>query len=163
MFRCRIVKFLFTVLPFRRWRGFLIRRHIERCVGCGEELASRSEVRAVLVQTGDFENRESLWPRISRELGEKESPETDSPRVPRREWKWAFGAAALFVIAVMGLLFLREADILKIQPFVEKQAIRFELKYVRIGGETANAFVYQPKNSDVIIVWAGKSDQGGHS
>jgi hypothetical protein len=38
---------------------------------------------------------------------------------------------------------------------------RFELEYVRIGGETANAYVYQPQNSDMVLVWAGKSSQGG--
>jgi hypothetical protein len=35
--------------------------------------------------------------------------------------------------------------------------VRFELEYIRVGGQPANAVVYQPQGSDIIIVWAGKN------
>jgi hypothetical protein len=35
---------------------------------------------------------------------------------------------------------------------------RFELEYVRVGGQPANAVVYQPQGSDMIIVWAGTNN-----
>jgi hypothetical protein len=33
---------------------------------------------------------------------------------------------------------------------------RFEINYINVGGAPAQAFIYRPQGSDMIVVWAEK-------
>ncbi len=160
MFRCRMADFFFGLFPFRIWRDFLIGLHIGKCPRCQSRLISRDEARALLVRAGDLSGLEDFWPGIRTEI-EKVKP----VRLPGRtragwKWGWAWGAAAV-IAAATGLWLLRNSRAPELSLMNMPVSDRFELEYVRIGGETANAYVYQPQNSDMVLVWAEKINQGG--
>ena len=71
-----------------------------------------------------------------------------------RRWGWAVATAFLGVL-LMSFLLLR--DFRPERVSADAVPARFELEYVRVGGQPANAVVYKPQGSDMIIVWAGKS------
>jgi len=133
---CRIVNLAYALAPLSAWRGFLIRRHIETCERCQAILAGRAEARRLLVSVDSQKNGELLWLNVRRQLGDETASRSRLRYYaePRKIWKWALGLAALFAAVAVNLWVI----------------------YVRIEGENANAFVYQPQNSDLIIVWAGK-------
>jgi hypothetical protein len=156
-----MAEFFFDLFPSRTLRGFLIDLHIERCPRCQSRLVSREEAGALLVRAGDIGGVENLWPGVRRELEKAVRQDHPARSRSRRRLAWAWGAATVLA-AVTGLWLLRRDSRISGLPASNLPGPdRFELEYVRIGGETANAYVYQPQNSDMVLVWAGKSSQGG--
>jgi len=160
MFRCRMSEFFFGLVPSRTWREFLIGLHIEKCPRCQSRLVSREEARDLFVQAGERSGIDNLWPVICGELEKADQTGRPARTRPGRKWAWAWGAAAVLA-AVTGLWLLRGSRAPDLSLMNLPGSDRFELEYVRIGGETANAYVYQPQNSEMVLVWAGKSSQGG--
>ena len=158
MFPCKTVELLYALVPLKPWRGFLLRRHIESCARCLAGLVSREEAGSLLVQEKAVESSGALWPKVEAALLEETRKEKAQGRAVRpdirRRWGWAVATACLGAVLV-SLVFLRD---FRTGP-VSAGAVpaRFELDYVRVGGQTADAVVYQPQGSDMIIVWAGKS------
>jgi hypothetical protein len=68
---------------------------------------------------------------------------------------WAV-AAIFLLIFIAGFLLFKDFRSENVSSAAAVPA-RFELEYVRVGGQPANTVVYQPQGSDMIIVWAGKS------
>jgi hypothetical protein len=73
-----------------------------------------------------------------------------------RRWGWAV-ATAFLVVLITGFLLLKN---FRPEGTASTAALpaRFALDYVRIGGQPADAVVYHPQGSDMIIVWAGTNN-----
>ena len=158
MSRCKTVEFFYSLIPLKPWRGLLIRRHIENCPRCQTDLASREEAGSLLVQEG-ADIADSLWPEVEKALlagpGGKHVKERTIRPMDMRRRGWAVAAVFLFVL-IAGFLLLKDFRPEGVSSSAAVPA-RFELEYVRVGGQPANTVVYQPQGSDMIIVWAGKS------
>lgn len=158
MSRCKTVEFFYAIIPLKPWRGLLIRRHIERCPRCLAGLASRDAVGSLLVQEIKENICRPLWPGVEAALAEEPSGASGKERTLRysvmRRWGWAVATAFLCVVLISFLLL---KDFLPERVSADVVAARFELEYVRVGGQPANAVVYQPQGSDMIIVWAEKN------
>lgn len=160
MSRCKTVSFFYALIPWGRWRGFLIRRHIEGCPHCQSRLASRAESRSLFVQEGTMSGGRTLWTAVESELADETTGPTGTHghRAPTgwRPRRWAV-AAALLLVLVAGYWVHKD-----FQPeAVSAEAAapeRFELAYARVDGQPANVVIYQPQDSDMIIVWAGKNE-----
>jgi hypothetical protein len=156
---CKTVELFYALMPFKSWRGWLIRLHIERCPRCQAGLASRESVGPLLVQERGVDSGGSLWAGIESALREDSGGEgmrgwADQPPFVHR-WGWTI-AVAILLVMIAGFLLLKD---FRPEEAVSAAAVpaRFELEYVRVGGQPANTVVYQPQDSDMIIVWAGKS------
>jgi hypothetical protein len=156
MLSCNAADRLYRSVPVKSWRAFLIRVHFERCPACQEALAGAEEARSLFAQKTDFRASEAFWRRIARSLAEPdEKTLRGSSRTARRPvWQWA--AAGVVVALLAGYWVFRDfrPDGL---PAAASASARFELEYVRVGGLPADAYVYQPQGSDIVIVWAGIS------
>jgi hypothetical protein len=157
MSRCKTVSFFYSLIPLSRWRALLIRRHIEGCAHCQAGLASRAESRSLFVQEGEVGGEGVLWtkigPRLAPEAAAPKETAWTAPSPIFRGWGWA-AAAAFLAVLITGVLLIRDFRPERTAP-VAAVAARFELEYVRIGGQPADTVVYQPHGSDMIIVWAG--------
>jgi hypothetical protein len=155
MVSCKIVSALYAAVPSRLFRNFLIRTHVERCGQCQARLVSRTEAEALFVKSGDMGAVEELWRRIERRTG----PDTAVPEKTRAglRWEWAAGAATFLVLAAASLWLLRGVQTVAVRADYARPADRFEISYINVGGVPAQAFIYQPKGSDMIIVWAEKN------
>jgi len=159
MSHCKTVEIFYALVPLKSWRGFLIRLHIEKCPRCQAGLANREAVGSLLVHERGVNLGRSLWTGVESALREDSGREMTRGRAfqptSMRRWGWAAAASFLFVL-IAGFLLLKD-----FRPEGESSTAalppRFELEYVRIGGQPANTVVYQPQGSDMIIVWAGKS------
>jgi hypothetical protein len=158
MSHCKTVEFFYALIPLTCWRGFLVRRHIEKCPGCLAGLASREEAGSLLVQEGSANVSRSFWNGVAGAIAEDSSGERAGdkilPPLPGLRWGWAVATAFLGVLLI-GLFFLRDFQPERVSA--DAVQARFELDYVRVGGQPANAVVYQPQGSDMIIVWAQKA------
>jgi hypothetical protein len=116
-------------------------------------MASQEEVRELIFQESDVEDYRDLWPAIKVRITEIE-PVKKSPYSFMR--RWAFGAAGVAVVVLLGFLFfitLSRNGVL-LEPEGETG---FQINSIRVGDEPATPFLYQPKDSDMILVWAEKS------
>lgn len=156
---CKTVEIFNALVPWKPWRGLLIRLHIEKCPRCQAVLASREAVGPLLVQERGVDIGRPLWTGVESALREDSGRERMRERPDQlpavRRWGWAVTAGFLLVL-IAGFLLLKD---FRPEDAVSAAAVpaRFELEYVRVGGQAANAVVYQPQGSDMIIVWAGKS------
>jgi len=153
MIPCKFIRFLFFLVPFRPWQDFLVRKHLDPCPVCSGLLARKEEVRKLLVAGESLEPSPELWPaaRAGMEAGKR-----PVENLRRSAWKAALAAAA--AAAVLAAAFLvwptfRQGG----KRPVQEPASRFLVSFVRVGGEPATPFIYQPSGSGMIIVWAEKN------
>jgi hypothetical protein len=155
MVSCKIVNALYAAVPSRLFRDFLIRTHLEKCEVCQARLVSRREAEALFVKPEQVGATGDLWPRINR----RAVPEAAVPQRRRAglRWEWAAGAATFLVLAAASLWLLRDVQTVAVRADYARPADRFEINYINVGGAPAQAYIYQPAGSDMIIVWAGKN------
>jgi hypothetical protein len=55
------------------------------------------------------------------------------------------------------LWLLRGVQTVAVRTDDARPAGRFEINYINVDGAPAQAYIYQPQGSDMIIVWAGKN------
>ena len=160
MSRCKMVELFYALVPLKPWRGLLIRRHIEKCPRCLADLASREAVGSLLVQETDVSIGRPLWTAVESALvadsGGKRMKDRAVQVPVMRRWGWAV-AMGFLIVLITGFLLLKD---FRPEGTTSAAAVpaRFELEYVRVGGQPANAVVYQPQGSDMIIVWAGTNN-----
>jgi len=152
---CRIVDAIYHAVPLRLVRDLLIRTHMERCERCQARLVSRSEAEALLVKPGEAEADDGLWLAIEGRAGQ--AVRVREKRAPWLGWEWAAGAAALVLVAAASFWLLRGVESGGVRPGDVQPLSGFEIHYVNVGGAPAQAFVYQPRGSDTVFVWAGKN------
>ena len=143
---------MYSLVPFKPWQNFLIHSHIQGCRECMSRLASREEVMALIIRERDVEDFRELWPAIKAGVAAK-NPKRKFELFSSR--KWAFIAAGvitafLAVYLLVGTL-SRNGAIL-----IQEGEVRFQINSIQVGGESATPFLYQPKDSDMILVWAEK-------
>jgi len=157
MTSCSAAELLYRLVPVKPWRALLIRVHFEDCPRCQKELAGAAEVRSLLVHEADCQLTQPLWEDISRSLASGDSLAAEKPRPMPVSRPWAWAAAGIVLAVLAGYWILRDFRPAGVGPGAAVPA-RFELEYVRVGGQPAEAYVYQPRGSDMTIVWAGKAN-----
>ena len=154
---CKMVDVVYTALPIRPLRSFLIRSHMESCPRCQSRLLSRAEAGTLFVASDQVGNTEGLWRRISAQSGSR-TPVPEAPPAPVGVgWRWAAAVSTAAVVAVTGFWLLREIDRQGFDPGLVGAADRFQIDYVNVGGAPAQTFVYQPQGTDIVFVWAIKN------
>ena len=153
MFRCKVVNFLLSIFPFHFWQDFLIRSHVQKCEACMSQMANREEVKALIVQEADVGDFRDLWPAVKTGVAAKKPEKKAIISLYRR---WAVAAASLVALFLAGFLFY--SLLFRNGTFTEQEGeARFQINSIRVGDEPATPFLYQPKDSDMILVWAEKS------
>ena len=152
MFRCQVANLLFSIFPFNIWQDFLLQKHIQSCPACQENLASLEETKSLLIREGDVGSLEELWPKVKVQLTKEKGKERLS-RLPR--WGWAVGAACLLVAIFLSIWFYQLVPSGK----APEQDITspLQIKYIRIYDQPARTYLFQPQDSNMIIIWAEKN------
>ena len=154
---CRTVELLYAAIPLRPFRDWLIRAHMDACPRCQSRLLSREEARTLMVGPGQLGDAGELWRRIGREAARLAAARETGPRGGRLVWRLAPAAALAAVTALAGFWLLRQAAGPGFEARATVPADRFEIAYVKVGGEPARTFVYQPHGTETVFVWAQKT------
>jgi len=158
-----LIEFIYRIFPFRSWKGWLLRHHMEGCPGCRKRLVSREEARLLLVQADEVGDLNRLWPSIKERLGEKakkDEKNLSSKPAMAKMWRLAAAAVAILLIAAGVNFWLlrkpRPDTPLQGGP-ISAETEQVQIHYVKIDNEPAQTFIFQPRDSNIIIVWAGKN------
>ena len=153
MLRCKIIQFLSTAIPLKVWQDFLLHSHVYRCEACSRRLATLDEVNAVLYPESDVEEFGEIWPAVKSGITDKKVERTGFSAFRPR---WALVTAGLVVFLVAGVVFY--SILLHNGGSGERNREgNFQINSIRVGDKPATPFLYQPQDSDMIIVWAEKS------
>lgn len=153
MLHCKFTHLLISLFPFRFWQDFLIRTHVQKCGACMSKMASRDEVKALIIQEDDVKDFRDLWPAVKSGVAAKK-PEKKALFSLNRQW--VFAVTGLVALFLAGFLFYSRFFQNGILSEQEGEA-RFQINSIRVGDEPATPFLYQPKDSDMILIWAEKS------
>jgi hypothetical protein len=115
-------------------------------------LASREEASALIIQEKEVEDFKDLWPDVKSGIIENRFEKKAVSSVNRR---WIFAAAGIAALFMAGILFVISLSQNGI-PIDQNGEVKFKINSIRVGGEVATPFLYQPKDSDIILVWAEK-------
>jgi len=154
MVSCKIVNALYAAVPSRVFRDYLIRTHLEKCDGCQARYISRSEAEALFIKPGNANPASGLWEKIECQIGQETA--VPEQRLTGLRWEWAVGAVTFLVLAAASFWLLRGVQTKAVRADYIWPAGRFGINYINVGGAPAQAFIYQPKGADIIIVWAEK-------
>ena len=155
MWLCKVIDFLIMIFPIKFWQDFLICKHKSQCMFCQNRLADKKDVYSLLIQESDIENKKDFWPGVKVLLQKRE----EDPLRPRTSFgKWVFRTAVFLVVVVTGLWIFNNQGTNR-PPAVEASQKRFHINYIRVNNKPARTFLYQPKDSDMIIVWAEKDER----
>ncbi len=151
MIRCKLINFLFRVIPFRAFQGVLIKNHFEKCQDCRNSLVKAEDVLLFLVKEEKVHEMVNLWPGIREKLFEGSEGKIRKPFFSK--WRWALSAAGLTVFIFTGFLYLNRPDSLAMAS-QQDQDQSFEINYIKVEEKPAEAYVYEPQDSEMITVWA---------
>lgn len=156
MLRCKIFEYAFSLMPLKKWQDYLIRYHMERCPQCQGTLISREDVQGITIQESQCGESESLWDGFEQKVREAKS---DKQHVLGPRWSWAYGLAVVFALGAAAIWFVLSPQFRKTRV-EESLTGHFRINYMRIENEPAQAYLFQPQDSHMIIVWAQKNTGG---
>lgn len=133
----------------------LIRSHMGRCPFCRDSLASREEIQRVLVREVDIGNLDGFWGGIRNRLEKPGLKMPDSGRGHRVNlvFSVAGALAGFFAVALVFNIFLT-----RFSP-TNTWGGAFEIHHIRVDNQPARTFIVQPRETDMILVWAEKPPQ----
>ena len=153
---CRICESLYEKAPFGFIRGLLIRGHMENCPVCRACLASPDEARSVLAQARDFAGRAGIRVAIQSRLKTEIKLSPDVAGFHFLRWVSAVGMIVAILAGAFWLFRKSPVD----NPRMETPSPEvFRLDNLLVGGEPARVIIYQPRNSDMVVVWAEKNGE----
>ncbi len=148
MIRCKLINFLFRVLPFRAFQGILIKHHFEKCPSCQNSLVKAEDARLFLEKEEKVREIVNLWPAISEKLCEGSGGKIKTPFFPK--WRWALSAAGLMLFIFTGFLYLNRPDSLA----AASEQDQFQINYIKVEEKPAGTYVYESEDVEMITVWA---------
>ncbi len=153
---CRVVELLIRVLPFRAWRGRLEGRHLDACPRCRDRLASPEEAGRFVIRPETAGPAESFWPFVEAGIERRLSERRRSGSRPGRSWRRAAGLAAVAAAAAVMVWTFKPVESGKNRrPEIVVQ--EFRLDSIEVEGNAARAFIYQPRDSSILMIWVGES------
>lgn len=168
---CKIYKILYTVIPIKKWKSAVIRRHFERCPRCAEEIDIKDHAASAIFKPDWIQGTPNLWPRIRPKVISYENrPETFRPGISQwqlraRRWSLASAAAAFLFLGLIGFFLLRQSDhkIPGPESSLPKEPAapipRVQVISAELGGMRAKAYIYQTPMASFI--WIAPSKELG--
>jgi hypothetical protein len=129
---------------------------MERCSDCQKTLISREDVQGMTIQEIQCETTEVVWDVFEEKLKEAR---TDTRQAIRPRWNWAYGIAVALVSVSLVIWFILSPQFRESQV-EESLNGRFRINYIQVENKAAQAYVYQPQDSYMILVWAQKNSSG---
>ncbi|MBN1274463.1 MAG: hypothetical protein JXB26_19550 [Candidatus Aminicenantes bacterium] len=150
MISCGMHKILFRLIPLNGWRAFLIQKHFENCPRCRLDLASRDEVLTFLVQENEVDEICSFEGPYEANAGEAKKRQI---RISVSKLRFAWTAAGLAILFLAAFFFLGHPFSLWRQEGKGENG-RFQLHYVKVDNRPAQAYLFHPQGTDLVIIWA---------
>ncbi len=162
---CKLISFLYDLIPIRGFRAFLIKKHLIKCAICQNELSIEPLYEEKFKAPEWIESEQSLWPHIREKLSTQRIPSSPSLQNKKRflipRWQWALAGFILLVLVGIYLLIKQDfrQNALKGEFIATSTTPRIVIMHAEIEGKKAKPFVYQTQER--FFVWFEKSKPEG--
>ena len=168
---CRVYRMLLKIAPLRRWRGALLRVHVERCPRCAARFDAGTGRLASFLNPEWIGRTPALWPRIKTGLESRDAASSEvriGPACRRpipRGWPMTAAVTAGLAMAAALVLFLRDFRRPGAGPAAAPPAegvslaSRVQVLSSSIKGRPAKSFIYQTPS--ISFIWIGGSPETG--
>lgn len=163
---CRFVRLLYGLVRWKRFRAFLVRKHMEACLVCSA-MPPRGDDWAACVHPPAWVREEgSMWPDIQRRMRENvaEASARDKavPAAPARRrfpTRLVPAAAGLAAAAVLGIIVWRAGHRTPGGAAPGAGSPRVEVLSAEVEGKEARTSIFQTENASYI--WFSRTQDGG--
>lgn len=162
---CLFFKFLYWLFPFRDFRVFILRAHMDRCQLCRGEYEIDELIQEALNPPGWIKDEPSLWPGVDRRIGKGMAGKTSGEKKAKIFRKWAWVTASLVLAAAVLLVVWSRKNGGRYSPS-EEAAInqnipQVTIKRAELNGKKAASYVYQ--TPEISFIWFSEHEKNGDS
>jgi len=155
---CRLVEWLFTLIPVPSFRVWLLKAHIETCDRCRKRHEPVGDLGTVAAPPDWIREEESLWPEVCNRI----RMDTAKPATTRfhrersgRNWLWAIPAA------IAGLLLIIVGGYQAFGPPSEPQNLtRVTIVRAEANGQKAFVSLYQTPAASYVWIASPENMNG---
>ncbi len=161
---CVIVRVLYALVPWKRFRAFLLRAHIAGCPRCGAEGPEAAGLAGLVRPPGWIASEASLWPEIEKRMDAAARSARPGPRGARPGLlpRLAAAAGSVLALAALAVLIGRHAPHGEFGPAGPAPGEpRVEVLSVEVEGRGGRSSVYQTEGASFIWLYPGPRNGGG--
>lgn|GEM_PF-4041273 len=151
---CQLYEIIYSLVPWNRFRSWLIRFHFDRCPHCQQKTAGDEVIRPLLAKWEGVE--ESISPVVLHRLDNPDSFRRQRQAIHSvKTWAiWGTLTASLLTTAWIALLRSQSQPFHPIagQP-VESSPPTFTLVSALIAEENARTYIFQAEDPRLVVVW----------
>jgi hypothetical protein len=155
MIYCRLAEFVINAIPIRGLQDFLIRRHVQKCPRCEARLISREAARSFLNADMNIAEDPGFVRTVMARAARRNSPEVAGPTGAHGFARWAAAAAGLALVVGVTLWLVLDERGASGRKETEGGET-FRINYLNVDGAPVNPLVIQPRDSDMVIIWADR-------
>lgn len=156
MSRCKFFEYAFFLVPLKKWQDLLIRVHMGTCPECQKSLVNREIVQGITAQEIHYGSAESFWDGFEHKVREAKRSQKNAT-LPRLRWAYGVTVVVLFAAAAIWFALAPQIRKARIEASLNEH---FCINYIRIEDKPAQAYIFKPQDSQMIIVWAQKNIRG---
>lgn len=154
-------KWLFWILPLKRWQAFLIDFHFDKCHSCREESGVDDLFKQTQISPQDCLKLPTVWPGIKNMINREEQEKRRKKNfilLPR--WKWALPVFGIICMVLLLPNLLQKKRIPSSSRTTDqKKNPMILLKSVKMENQPAKTFFFKSRHPDRLIVWVEKGDK----
>jgi len=161
---CRLYKLLYAIIPVKKFRSFLIKKHFSVCSNCQKELETESQLKEMLADPDWIAKEESMWPQIREKIysQRKKSFKADTALKPFFFPRWRWAVVCLFFVVAVGVALMIQTNVQRKSPEPEalvEETPRVVIEHAEIDGKKARAYIYQ--TPEISFIWFSEAKNNG--
>jgi hypothetical protein len=165
--RCHIYRFLYKIVPVKKWRAFCIHRHFSACPKCREEFFAADSIGPIGITPGKVKVPADVWWNINKRIEEIQHP--DHPGLVKNKakikkkinwdtfnWKWAVATVVILFLVVPFIILRKGTDNTRSVKFIVVENREIIIQSIKVENQPANVVYFQPGSKNRLIVWVKK-------
>jgi hypothetical protein len=162
---CRLIRLLYRLLPWARFRDILIRRHLTVCPKCGPAAAVEKDWAGAFHPPDWVRQTGTLWTGIRNRMDAPAPSAESARRLERRNRppvRWAVAGAGMIGVAILALvLWLNRGSFVALAPETAvREGSRVTVLSAEVLGREAKSTVFQTKSASFIWFYGTPADGG---
>ncbi len=163
---CRFYRFLYSILPFKKIKSALIKKHLSVCEVCRTNIQLEKDLSEVKALRAWASKEVSLWPEIKSNLQIQERIESKPKKTltshPFRIWRWAVSFFVLTIVVAVSFLLQRgqKTGVPSEEVLLTESLPKVILKRAELNGKKARPIIYQTSTVSIILLVEDKEPGG---
>jgi hypothetical protein len=168
--KCHIYRFLYKMVPIKKWQVFCINRHFSACCKCREDFFAADSIGPIGITADKVKVPADAWWNIRKRIEKIEHSHCPDLLINKAKikkkikwspgdtfnWKWAVAAMVILLLLVPFFIIRKRTDNIKIEKPVVVENREIIIQSVRIENQQANVVYFQPGTKNRLIVWVKK-------